>query len=331
MANLIVADSGGTEIREMVCKAFDFEVGDDENSFLITVERGDWEDIPEKGRLYVPGTEFGGLYRRLGTDSAMGTISPGGRTWRGMLQKKIISPAAGANYATDTGELNAIIKRRVEAEFPRLIFGTTESTNVTVTNFRYDRYCTLYDGLQKLLKSKGYRLRIRYDQTRRGVVVDAVLIRNYTDSIEFSEDYEANFKIATNLDGVNHLICLGSGELAARVVKHLYVDGQGNIGTTQTFFGADEVAEVYDYAGAAESDLIRSGSERLRDLIKNNNTFEIDLQGSADTIDIRDIVGGRDYLSGLYMTAPVTAKILRWKDGFATIEYMISNDVTVEE
>ena len=33
-------------------------------------------------------------------------------------------------------------------------------TGVSVTNFQFDRYCTLLDGLVKLLKSKNYKLQI---------------------------------------------------------------------------------------------------------------------------------------------------------------------------
>jgi hypothetical protein len=36
-----------------------------------------------------------------------------------------------------------------------------------------------------------------------------------------------------NNSGVNHLICLGSGELQNRIVVHLYVDADGNISQTQ--------------------------------------------------------------------------------------------------
>lgn len=326
MDAVIVADKNGKELREILYNSFDIEVGIEENSYQINILREEYEEIPDKARIYIPGTEFGGLFRRLETSTMMNTISPGGMTWRGMMQKKVISPAPGADYATDSGELNSIIKSRVEAALPGLFKGTTESTGVTV-DWQYERYCTLEAGLRKMLKSKGYRLNIEYSQTERAVIVSAVPIEDWSDDIEFSDDFRVNYTMQMQADGVNHLICLGSGELKDRVVRHLYVDRNGDISQTQTFTGTDEVVEVYDYAGAEEDDLIQSGTERLEELA-NINRFEIALDASIE-VAIGDIVGGRDYLSGMTMKAPITGKIVRWAEGFRTVEYKIEDSVEV--
>ena len=97
MEHLVVADASGRDIKAMLFTSYDFEIGDYENSFQVIVKRAEWETIPNKSRLYVPGTEFGGLFRRLDTSTAQGTIAPGGMTWRGLMQKKIISPPSGAD------------------------------------------------------------------------------------------------------------------------------------------------------------------------------------------------------------------------------------------
>ena len=323
---VIVADSTGAEIRALIFKSYDIEVGEEENTFLITIERGEYETIPTGARLYIPNTEFGGLFRELDTNTEEGTISPGGLTWRGMMQKKIIVPPAGQDYATATGEINAIIKSYVEAAFPNMFIGSTESTGISVSGFQFDRYCTLEYGLRKMLKSVGYRLRIAYSQPDKAVKVDAVPIVDYSSSVEFSSDLETNYTMHMQGDGVNHLICLGKGELKDRTVYHLYVDQNGNIGTTQYYTGADEITEVYDYAGAELPDLIASGKERLKELM-DQNTFGITVNPEIE-VAVGDIVGGRDYLSGMLMQAPVVGKIVRWADGFQTIEYKLQDDVT---
>lgn len=323
---IIVADNTGAEIRALKFTSYDIEIGEDENSFLITIERGEYETIPAGARLYIPDTEFGGLFRELDTNTEEGTISPGGLTWRGMMQKKIIRPASGQDYATATGEINAIIKSYVEAAFPGMFIGSAESTGVSVSNFQFDRYCTLEYGLRKMLKSVGYRLRIAYSQPDKAVKVDAVPIVDYSSSVEFSPDLETNYTMHMQGDGVNHLICLGKGELKNREVYDLYVDQNGNIGTTQYYTGSDEVADVYDYAGAELPDLIASGKERLKELM-NQNTFGITVNPEIE-VAVGDIVGGRDYLSGMLMQAPIVGKIARWADGFQTIEYKLQDDVT---
>lgn len=325
MEHLIVADVNGKELRDLLFSSYDFEVGTEENSFQIEIKRSEYEYIPDRARLYIPGTEYGGLFRRMETSTKHDTISPGGITWRGMMQKKIIEPESGADYAYDSGELNAIIKARVEDALPDLFIGSEEETGVSVSSYQYDRYCTLHDGLSKMLKSVGYRLNIAYSQTDKAVVVSAVPIEDYSSDIQFSSDMRLNYFMHMEGDSVNHLICLGSGELADRTVYHLYIDEDGTIGTTQYYTGIEEITEVYDYAGAELTDLIQGGIEHFRE-ITNTNVFEITVDPDTE-IAIGDIVGGKDYLSGMTMTAPIAGKIVKWEKGFRTIEYRIEDDV----
>jgi len=327
MNDIIVANPDGTEVRVMLFNEYDFEVGDEENSFLITSPRAEWERVEENSRIYIPGTEYGGLYKRLESDTKNNSVAVGGLTWRGMMQKKIISPASGADYATDSGELNQIIGARVSAAFPGLFVGSSESTGVTV-NYQYARYCTLYDGLKAMLKSVGYRMQIEYDLELKKVVVSAAPIVDYSREIEYSSDMNADYTMIVNRTGINHLVCLGQGELKNRIVEHLYVDGSGNISQRQTFFDEDEIAEVYDYAGASREDLIQSGIDQLVKEI-NLNEFRIEIESERE-VQIGDIVGSRDYVTGHTVSAPITTKLVKFEDGFAKIEYKLSDDVTVE-
>ena len=327
MVSVIVANATGEELRDLVYKEYDFEVGDEENSYLITCNSAEWETIEDGSRIYIPNTEYGGLFKRLEVDTKKGTVAAGGYTWRGMLQNKIIIPPSGQDYATDSGELNAVIGARVSAAFPGLFVGSSTPTGVTVS-YRYNRYVTLYDGLKAMLKSVGYKMQISYDQEAARVVVEAVPITDYSNQIEYSSDMNADYTMNMEATGINHLICLGQGELKNRTVVHLYVDGNGNISQTQTFFGVDEIVSVYDYAGATRDDLIQSGTEQLAQEV-NKNTFKIELESEKD-VAIGDVVGGRDYITGMRMTAPITTKVVTWRNGFETTEYKLSDDITVE-
>lgn len=327
MVSIIVADANGEEVRDLLFREYDFEIGDDENSYLITCNSSEWETIEDGSRVYIPSTEYGGLFKRLEVDTKKGTVSAGGYTWRGMLQNKIIIPPTGQDYATDSGEINSIIGARVSAAFPNLFVGSSTPTGVTV-NYRYNRYVTLYDGLKAMLKSVGYKMQISYDQETAKVVVEAVPIVDYSNQIEYSSDMNADYTMNMEATGINHLICLGQGELKNRTVVDLYVDGSGNISTTQTYFGVDEIVGVYDYAGAARADLIQSGTEQLAQEV-NKNTFNIELESEKD-VAIGDVVGGRDYITGMKMTAPITTKIVTWRNGFEKTEYKLSDDITVE-
>lgn len=327
MVSIIVANANGEEVRDLLFKEYDFEVGDEENSYLVTCNSAEWETIEDGSRVYIPNTEYGGLFKRLEVDTKKGTVACGGYTWRGMLQNKIIIPTTGQDYATDSGELNAVIGARVSAAFPNLFEGSTTPTGITV-NYRYNRYVTLYDGLKAMLKSVGYKMQISYDQETAKVIVEAVPIVDYSNQIEYSSDMNADYTMNMEATGVNHLICLGQGELRDRTVVHLYVDANGNISQTQTFFGVDEIVSVYDYAGATRDDLIQSGTEQLAQEV-NKNTFKIELESEKD-VAIGDVVGGRDYITGMRMTAPITTKVVTWRNGFETTEYKLSDDITVE-
>lgn len=328
MSEVIIADASGVELRSILFREYDFEIGDKENSFLITCNRAEWENVSDNARIYIPGTEYGGIYKRLESNTRYNAVAVGGYTWRGMLQNKVICPPSGEDYATDSGELNQILARRVSSALPGLFVGSEESTGVTVS-YQYGRYVTLYEGLKEMLRSAGYKMRIQYDQEQCRVVVDAVPIVDYSAQIEYSSDMNANYSMVINKMGVNHLICLGSGELKDRTVIHLYADVNGVISQTQTQFGADEVTDVYDYAGAEADNLIESGTDQMK-ANASKNEFAIDLE-SAQDVAVGDIVGCRDYITGNTMTAPITTKVVKWKNGFETVEYQLSDEVTVEQ
>lgn len=329
MNEIIVARANGEELRSALYTEYDFETGDDKNStFLVTFLKDEWKSIPDGGRLYIPQTEYGGLYKKTEVVSKYGTVAAGGYTWRGMMHRKVIEPLSGEDYAVDSGELNDIIGSRVSTAFPNLMVGSNASTEVTVS-YQHKRYCTLYDGLKDMLASVGYRLRLAYDQEQAKVVVDAAPIVDYSSEIEYSSDMNAHYKMTLDYMGINHLICLGAGELRNRVVIHLYVDRNGVISTTQSLFDEDEVVGIYDHKGAEYDELMKSGIEQLeRDI--NRSKFSIDLDAVKE-VAIGDIVGSRDYTTGYTVKAPITTKVVKFREGVEKTEYKLSEQVKVEQ
>lgn len=329
MRELILADPNGNETRAILNAEVDLDLGTT-NDFAITLSRiGFDDDVPDKSRVFNPGSEFGGLVRRTKTVTDQNTITLGGYTWRGLLSKKIIEPPTGEDYKTVTGELNAIIWDIVEPEYDGLFVASTEDTGVTVTNYKFDRYCTILDGLTKMLKSVGYRLNIVYIQGERGdpgvVEVGAVPIVNYSERVELSGDMRLNFIAQSINDGVTHLICLGDGELKDRTVLHLYVQSDGSIGTTPYYTGIDDIVDVYDFPGAEADVLEEYGREALPDLM-SKQSFEMDIESLGLDIGIGDIIGGRDYITGITMSKPITGKVWTFKDQVEKIEYTIEGE-----
>ena len=147
-----------------------------------------------------------------------------------MLDKKIIRPPAGQDYKKVSGELNTVLGELITEQFGDYFVVSQDDTGVSLTNYQFDRYCTLLTGVTKMLQSVGCRLRITYKQQERGqpgyVELSAVPVVDYSEQIELSQDSQLNFTFKNCRNGVNHLICLGKGELQERQGSDL--DGQEN-------------------------------------------------------------------------------------------------------
>lgn len=333
--DLIKTNPYGIQLGYIRNANIDFEIGADEkdsiNDFEIELKRWNWDgSIGYGARVFSPDTEYGGIVREISTDTSANIIRAKGDTWRGMMTKKIIQPSSGQDYAVVSGELNSVIKAKVEAEFPRLFYGVETDTGVNVTNYQFDRYCTLHSGLTKMLKSVGYRLDIRYQEGDVGmpgyVRVRAVPINDLSSEYEFTNDNNMNFTTDDNRRGINHLICLGKGDLKDRIVVHLYADQNGEISQTQQHFtGSEEIAAIYDSNGSEKDDLIKNGIKELESK-KSSMSYNMTMTKLEGNIDVGDIVGGRDYLTGISMKKPIGRKIWTISSGKEKVEYKLEGE-----
>lgn len=327
---LILADQNLRDIKPVMDADIDFAVGSDENDYEIKIRRDRWDKRYVYGNaLYIKGTEFGGIIGRKKINTEQDTISLYGRTWRGKLDKKVIRPPAGQDYRKVSGELNSVLNTLVTEQFNDYFVVSQADTGVTVTNYQFDRYCTLLAGITKMLKSVGHKLHIEYIQQERGqpgyVEMSAVPIVDYSDTKELSQDSRLNFTFDETKNGVNHLVCLGKGELQDRQVIDLYVGQNGSIGTTQYYTGIQEVAEVYENTSAETEELEEKGREKLQELM-NSTSFSMDVEALDMEVEIGDIIGGRDYVTGMYAAKPIAKKIYKVSGGTASLEYEIEGD-----
>lgn len=279
-----------------------------DRTFSVQIARSNWyEELTFSSLIYIMGTEYGGIIGEVLTDTTLDYVELKGLSWRGRLAKKIIQPPAGSDYKTVSGELHTVMKSLIEPEFNGLFVVSQEDTGVTVSNYQFERYCTLLDGLTKMLKSKGYRLQLsfRREQNEPGYLyIEAVPIVDYSNQIELSRDCQLNYTMDDKRDGVNHLIVTGKGEMQDRNVLHLYVQENGTIGSQQYYIGLQEIAEVYENTSTETDELQSKSEERLQELM-NKKTFKMDVAALGIDVNIGDIVGGRDYLTGMYMAKPV--------------------------
>lgn len=322
---LIITNSAGRDIAELQAFQLDSDTNG-EKTVEVTVPAQKWKDYMTFGtRVYVPGTEIGGLIGQLYTDTASNTVSLMGRTWRGVLNSKIIVPPSGSNYYRISGELNSNIQELIGTRFGNLFQVSSEYT-VTVTNFKFPRFCTLLEGIEKMLKSVGYRLSIVYRQGEPNgsgyVEIGAVPAVDYSEQIELSQDSRLNFTLYDIRDGVNHLICGGKGELEDRNIVDLYVQPDGSISGTKYYTGLNEIEYFYENTSTETEELEEAAADYLREMM-NRKEYRMDVEALNLDVAIGDTIGGRDYITGMYLKKPVENIILTIEDGIISKEYIV--------
>lgn len=238
-------------------------------------------------------------------------------------------PPSGQSHMTVSGDANEIIKTILGERFGALFVADSEKSGINVKNFKFDRYCTILNGLEKMLQQYGARLKLYYKQGTPGgmdgaVHVCAVPVTDWSGQLEYSKDGRIDFTTKDYRKGINHLICAGEGEGESREILHLYVQKDGTIGEKRYYTGLDERESLYSYTSVEDTEqLKKEGVERLQELM--NYTEMVPFVSNAD-IDLGDIVGGRDRLTGMSIQQPVVNKILRTQDGKTEIEYKLKGE-----
>ena len=326
--DIILADSDGRELGAILDSNITVDTNG-EYEFSVQIARSNWyPELTFSSYVYITETEYGGIIGEVLTDTTLDYVELKGITWRGRLQYKVIEPAAGSDYKTVSGELNQVMKTLIEPEFDGLFRVSSEDTGISVKNFQFDRYCTLLEGLTKMLKSVGYRLQIRLIKEQDEpccILVEAVPITDYSAQIELSQDSRLNFTMDDKQNGVNHLVVTGKGELQERNIFHLYVQKDGSIGKTQYYKGLNEISAVYENTSTETAELEKTSAEQLQKLM-NKKTFQMDVAKLGIEVGIGDIVGGRDYLTGMYMSKPIENIIYEITNDVESITYKLEGE-----
>ena len=298
----------------------DLAFGDDENNFECTIKAS--AHCCEPGSfLYFEGTEYGGIIDSIHSKSDTKEVIYSGRTWHGILDSKVIEPESGAAYLALTGEANTVLGLLIgRMELSDLFEASAEDSGLTIQGYKMNRYISGYDGIVKMLGSVGAKLQVTFRDGK--AVLSAVVKYDYSQDEEFDSDL-VGLDIKKQFKTVNHLICLGTGELENRTVIHLYADTEGNIGQTQTQFGMDEITAVYDYANVeSEDELVAGGTEKLQSLWEPVS-LSVDFDDTSDSYDVGDIVGAIDNITGISASAVIVKKIVTIKNGQITISYKV--------
>ena len=317
--DLIYADENLNDIGVLKDFSFDLAFGNDENDFELTLDRSN-HCCGAGYVIYIEGTEYGGIIDKLCVKSKTEEITYKGRTWHGVLENKVLAPDANTDYLTISGEANTILGKLISRLGLDNLFGAdTESSGINISSYRFARYVCGYTGIRAMLQSANAKLKVAFKGKK--VILSAVPLVDYSKDEQFDTD-QMPLDITKVCKGVNHVICLGQGELKDRTVVHLYMDAKGNISQTkQTFTGVDEIMAVYENTSSSNTDeLIKGGKEKLE---KASSSVSYSLDAEASTYDVGDIVSSKDIVTGISVNAPIVKKIVSIQKEQVDIEYKV--------
>lgn len=301
----------------------DFEVGTSKalNNFELSAP-----SALEAGAIYVPDTEFGGIFEYYDSVTDSESVTLKGWTWRGLLTQSIISPPSGSDYKIVSGEANTIIRDILSGVLGGFFTVPDIDSGLTITSYQFKLYTTVLDGLMDMLSEYGYRLKIYARKEEAGGKVQA-----YVEAVpavkldgQYDSDSGIRIRFTDNRMGINHLVCMGTGELQNRQRVDLYMQKNGTVAQTQHYNGFQERTAYYDYSSAQSlAELIKYGTERLLELA-NSKKFEMSTTG--EDLEVGDIVIGRERKTGTVIEKPVVKKILKITSGVVSVEYEVKGE-----
>ena len=314
--DLIYTNSSRADVGVLLDYELDLAFGADENNFECTIQAS--SHCCEAGSLlYFEGTEYGGVIDSIKSNGSTKEVVYSGRTWHGVMNSKVLAPDSGEDYLIVSGEANALIGTLLtRMGLSDLFEASSENSGLTISSYKMNRYIKGYDGITKMLGSVGARIHLVFRDGK--VIVSAIKKRDFSENEEFDSD-QVGFTAKKNFRAVNHLICLGAGNLSERLVVHLYADTKGNISRTQTQFGFDEVIDTYERSDlATEDELFAEGKAQLKSLY-DSDEVSIDFDADSDAYEVGDVIGAYDNITGLWITTTIAKKIVTIKNGKITV------------
>lgn len=266
--DLIYTDKNRKDIGVLSDYELDEAFGKSENNFSLKISLS--EHCMEPGCvIYAENTEYGGIIDTLNPNTKDSTLTYKGRTWHGILNSKVLEPNAGEDYLILSGEANSVLKEIITRLKLNDVFSVSEEdSGIEIIHYQCSRYSCAYDEIRKMLYEFMGKLTINCRM--QTVLLSVSPLYDYS----ADEEWDANqldFAIEKNYHPVNHLICLGSGDLKDRHVIHLFTDENGGIQPysfydnpyqdadyildkrNQILKEQEEVVEVYDYGNAQDA------------------------------------------------------------------------------
>ena len=319
---VVIHDSALGDVRELSDFTLDLAFGSDENSFTLECAAA---LAPTEGQfVFIDGTEYGGVVDEATYDAgreSSGAVTCKGRTWHGILAGKRLLPDSGSGYLSVSGKAGEVLASLIARMGLSGLFSA--ASDDTAVSYTFDRFCDGYSGLKAMAKANGRKVAMR----RKGGKVELSL----PPAVDYANKVDSDlldFTLTSVHRCVNHLVCAGTGELENRAVIHFYADSAGNVSHTQTLFGVDEIAALYDYSNADADKLEEEGRKKLQEY-QTQGSVEVEAHDDID-VDVGDVISARDNAHGRTVTATVVKKIVQVSRGVATYSYEVGSETTTK-
>lgn len=317
--DLIYMNANKEDIGVMKDYTLDLAYGSDENDFECVIAKNN-HCCDKNFYLYIEDTEYGGIIDDIGVDSAADEITYHGRTWHGILNSKVLEPNVGEDYLILDGEANGVLGLLIErAGLSALFVASTGDSGIEIHNYKMERYISGYKGIRKMLKASRAKLNLSF---KNGFVeLSAKPIVDYSQDEQFDTD-QIDLRVVKKGNLLNHVICLGKGDLSEREVIHVYADGNGGISETPVFTGIAEVAGIYENTNAAGEELRQGGIDMIK-AAWSSDELDFDFNSDDESYDIGDIVGAIEYVTGIKVSTEIAKKIITIKNNSTIISYKV--------
>lgn len=292
----------------------DFAVGE-ENTFNISLPIILFEKMKNIKYVSFENTEFGGQIDSYKIDTESDLVNYSGRCWRKILDEKILVPPKGQDHLYVSGKITNIMQQALVETGLSKLFEVENFSSESINNFKFNRYCTLLEGFCAILSKTDYVMKLNYKGGK--VLIGAEKLK----TIEVFDNYDCQFQIEKSNSQINHLICLGSGELSQRQVLHLFLDNKNRIVDTQFYFGEDERVQIYDYPNVEDFDSLKmNGIERFKSLLK---TESVEMSLNDIDLEIGQFIVAIEHITNTNVKKRISKKILTQTNNQAVIRYEV--------
>ena len=333
LMDFVYTDSKGIEIGFLRNCSIDLEIGTYDkgsNDFQITISQEERDpNLTYESLIYCENTEYGGVVKSLEIDTESGEIIIGGICPRALLKGDYIQPKNRKDeYYFFNGEANKCIKEYIGSStlFLNYIDNTEKSLRINKnlndffivseenSGFQLNyasRYSNTLQTFETMLLAVGAKLSLIWKNGK--IELSVVPIYDYSPKLQFDNDYGLQIIAKRDTYQYNHCIGLGKGDLQERQVVHVFK-------INDEYFELNEIDDVskitkdlntmiYDFSSVESVQELIDGTKTKLKEAQTNNSIEIKFENLD--VEIGDIVGAKEYITGISLRTSIVQKILK--------------------